>query len=209
MLSEEPWGQETENGQRTFIIPLWLVLLGLSLAILMAGVLGGGPFGPVFWELTKFCWRDPNSISHTLAFFAPVIAFKILFGFSGRLVGKPQLYLAGTITTISANIILDYVTVGLMGLGVRGAAFATGLAYLAGLLVVAGPMFRKETVLNVYDGRFRSGEILYAAFNGSSEGVTYAAAALTVFLMNRVPLWPMRGKAEWPPLPLSIMWEIS
>lgn len=161
-----------------------LVLLGLSLAILMAGVLGAAPLAR-FLGANEVLLEGSEQYIHTLAFFAPVIAFKILFGFSGRLVGKPQLYLAGTITTISANIILDYVTVGLMGLEVRGAAFATGLAYLAGLLVVAGPMFRKETVLNVYDGRFRSGEILYAAFNGSSEGVTYAAAALTVFLMNR------------------------
>ena len=46
-------------------------------------------------------------------------------------------------------------------------------------------MLRKETPLNLYDGRFQAGEILYAAFNGSSEGVNYAATALTVFLMNR------------------------
>ena len=98
---------------------------------------------------------------------------------------KPRLYLSGTVTTISCNVILDYLAVGVLGLGIPGAAAATGLAYLGGLLVAASPMFRRETVLNVFDGHFCPREILHAAFNGSSEGVTYAAAALTVFLMNR------------------------
>ena len=43
----------------------------------------------------------------------------------------------------------------------------------------------KKTVLNLFEGRCCAREILMAAFNGSSEGVTYAANALTVFLLNR------------------------
>ena len=161
-----------------------LVLLALSLGILVAGVFFYEPIAR-FLGANQALLGDSGQYIRTIGLFAPVIAFKILFGFSGRLVGKPQLYLAGTITTISCNVILDYVAVGLLGFGVTGAAAATGLAYLAGLFVVIRPMLRKETPLNLYDGRFQAGEILYAAFNGSSEGVNYAATALTVFLMNR------------------------
>ena len=140
--------------------------MALSLGILLAGVFFYEPIAR-FLGANQALLGDSGQYIRTIGLFAPVIAFKILFGFSGRLVGKPQLYLAGTITTISCNVILDYVAVGLLGFGVTGAAAATGLAYLAGLLVVIRPLLRKETPLNLYDGRFQAREILYAAFNGS------------------------------------------
>lgn len=161
-----------------------LVLAVLSILILLGGLCFSVPIAR-FLGANEVLLTGSSQYIRILACFAPVIAFKILFGFSGRLVEKPRLYLAGTVTTISCNVILDYLAVGVLGLGIPGAAAATGLAYLGGLLVAASPMFRRETVLNVFDGHFCPREILHAAFNGSSEGVTYAAAALTVFLMNR------------------------
>ena len=161
-----------------------LVLAVISLLLMSAGLLCSRPIAMLLGASPALL-EDSSSYIRTLGFFVPAISFKILFGFSGRLIGRPQLYLAGTVTTISANMILDYAAVGVLGLGTAGAAGATGLAYLAGLTVVIRPLLLKETVLNVRDGRFRPREMLYAAFNGSSEGVTYAAAALTVFLLNR------------------------
>lgn len=160
-----------------------LALLAVSFGILLAGVFFNEAIAR-FLGANQVLLKDTGQYIRMLAIFAPVMAFKIFFGFSGRLVGKPQLYLAGTIATISCNVVLDYVVVGLLGLGSGGAAAATGLAYLAGLCAVIRPMLKKETPLNIYDGNFRSHEILFAAFNGSSEGVNYAAAALTVFLLN-------------------------
>lgn len=161
-----------------------IVLLIISIVILACGVLFPKP-------IARFLGADDllldNSVKYirTLALFVPIISFKILFGFSGRLIDRPHLYLAGTITTVSANIILDFIAVKILQLGVVGAASATGLAYLAGLFIVSPPFFMKKTVLNLFEGHFCAREILMAAFNGSSEGVTYAANALTVFLLNR------------------------
>ena len=59
---EEPWGQEMENGQRIFIIPLCWYCWGSHWRFLWPEF-WGRPLWPVFWERTKFCRRDPNSIS--------------------------------------------------------------------------------------------------------------------------------------------------
>lgn len=161
-----------------------LVLAAISVALMLAGIFGHRVIARLLGASPALLENSCRYI-RALAVFVPAISFKILFGFSGRLIGRPQLYLAGTVTTISSNIFLDYLAVGVLGLGTAGAAGATGLAYLAGLLVVVRPLLRRETVLNLWDGVFRPREILYAAFNGSSEGVTYAATAVTVFLLNR------------------------
>lgn len=162
-----------------------LIALGcISLFLLLAGRLLYGPIAK-FLGADALLLDNAGRYIRTLALFVPVISFKILFGFSGRLVEKPQLYLAGTVSTILTNISLDFLAVKVLGLGVTGAAAATGLAYLAGLCVTCRPLLCRDTVLNVFDGSFRPVLILKAAFNGSSEGVTYAANALTVFLLNR------------------------
>lgn len=159
------------------------VLMGLSLLLCAAGACLSRP-------LASFLGADGTLIQNsaayigTLALFVPVICFKILLGFTGRLIDKPHLYLMGTVVTLAANIGLDFIAVKLLGLGVTGAACATGLAYLAGLCVVIGPYLRRRTVLNLWQGRFSGREVARAAYNGSSEGVTYASNALTVFLLN-------------------------
>ena len=144
-----------------------LVLAAISVALMLAGIFGHRIIARLLGASPALLENSCRYI-RALAVFVPAISFKILFGFSGRLIGRPQLYLAGTVTTISSNIFLDYLAVGVLGLGTAGAAGATGLAYLAGLLVVVRPLLRRETVLNLWDGVFRPGEILYAAFNGSS-----------------------------------------
>ena len=161
-----------------------LVLAVLSILILLGGLCFSVPIAR-FLGANEVLLTGSSQYIRILACFAPVIAFKILFGFSGRLVEKPPA-LPGRHChhhILQRNSGLS--GCGRAGPGHTGAAAATGLAYLGGLLVAASPMFRRETVLNVFDGHFCPREILHAAFNGSSEGVTYAAAALTVFLMNR------------------------
>ena len=160
------------------------MLAGLSILLGLAGALAARPLA-AFLGADATLMQDSAAYIGTLALFVPVICFKILLGFMGRLIEKPHLYLMGTVVTLITNIGLDYVAVKLMGLGTTGAAAATGLAYLAGLCVVAGPYLSRKTVLNIWQGRFSGREIARAAYNGASEGVTYAAGALTVFLLNR------------------------
>lgn len=174
---------DRRGAQTIYRSALW-ALLGLSALLLGVGLLAPEPLARLLGADAALL---PDTVRYirTLALFVPVIAFKILFGFSGRLMERPRLYLAGTVVTLCANVALDMLAVKGLRLGVTGAAAATGLAYLAGLLVVCRPLLARTSVLNLYDGRFCGRSLCHAVLNGSSEGVTYASAAFTVFVLNR------------------------
>ncbi len=120
----------------------------------------------------------------TVAVFIPAICFMMHFGFTARLLEKPHLYLIATLCCVSCNVIMDYLAVKVLGLGVVGAAAATGLSYLSGLLVVVRPFLSKKSIVNLFEGTFHWDILRSSAFNGSSEGITSISAALTMYLFN-------------------------
>lgn len=120
----------------------------------------------------------------TVAVFIPAICFMMHFGFTARLLEKPHLYLIATLCCVSCNVIMDYLAVKVLGLGVVGAAAATGLSYLSGLLVVVRPFLSRKSIVNLFEGTFHWDILRSSAFNGSSEGSTSISAALTMYLFN-------------------------
>lgn len=120
----------------------------------------------------------------TVAVFIPAICFMMHFGFTARLLEKPHLYLIATLCCVSCNVIMDYLAVKVLGLGVVGAAAATGLSYLSGLLVVVRPFLSRKSIVNLFEGTFHWDILRSSAFNGSFEGITSISAALTMYLFN-------------------------
>lgn len=119
-----------------------------------------------------------------ISMFAPLMCLMFLFGFTNRVVGRPDLYLRGTILSVITNVLLDYFLIKEFGLGIKGAAIATGLAYTVSFFVVLRPMFQKKNVINVFKGKFDKSVIWPVFYNGSSEGVNSIAAAITAFVFN-------------------------
>ena len=120
----------------------------------------------------------------TISIFAAPMGIAFLFGFSCRLIEKPNLYFIGTIASLATNIILNYVLIAKLDLGIAGAAIATGLSYSVILFVVIGPILKKETILNIFSGKFNKKTIWPVIYNGSSEAVASVAAAISAFLFN-------------------------
>ena len=120
----------------------------------------------------------------TVAVFIPAICFMMHFGFTARLLEKPHLYLIATLCCVSCNVIMDYLAVKVLGLGVVGAAAATGLSYLSGLLVVVRPFLSRKSIVNLFEGTFHWDILRSSSFNGSPEGITSISAALTMYLFN-------------------------
>ncbi len=108
----------------------------------------------------------------------------IITGFADRIIGKPQLYLYATLTTLFVNVSLDYVLIKEFGLGLKGAAIATGISYLMGLLITIRPMLNKRYSINVFAGKYDASTITPMLYNGASEGIGASAAALAVYLFN-------------------------
>lgn len=162
-----------------------IIALGIiSVIILLVGFLFSNRLAR-FLGANDALLSDTSRYIRTIALFVPIISFDILFGFTSRLIEKPQLYLIGTVSSIFSNIVLDFIAIKILKFGVVGAAVATGIAYIIGLIVVIKPISSKKTIINVYDGEFCWNEFKHLAFNGSSEGVTYVANALSLFLLNR------------------------
>ena len=156
------------------VISVFLLLSGILFHKQIALLLGA----------TEVLLSDTARYIQIIAAFIPAISFMLIFGFVNRLVGKPRLYLYATVACVMMNIILDFLTIKLLKMGVTGAAFATGISYLIGFLIVMKPSLSRQTTVNVFSGKYHSKLFIKTIQNGSSEGITSISAALTMFLFN-------------------------
>ncbi|GAA0181744.1 multidrug efflux MATE transporter CdeA [Clostridium sediminicola] len=171
--------EEAQNAFKTAfqfitIIALIITLVGCLFSKEIAVTLGASP---ILLEGVSIYIR-------TIALFAPLMCLMFIFGFTNRVVGKPEAYLGGMILSIIVNISLDYVFIKELGFGIRGAAFATGIAHVSALLIVVIPMLNKKNVVNIFKGKFDKSLILPMLYNGSSEGVISFSTATTAYLFN-------------------------
>lgn len=161
-----------------------VVAFVVASAILMAmGILGNRQLA-ILMGANKALLADTSRYIFTIAFFVPAIGFMILSGFTARLLEKPHLYLIATIVCLSCNIVMDYTAIKILRLGAEGAALATGFSYVAGLLITIRPVLKKSSVINLYEGHFQASLLRHTVLNGSSEGVTSLATAVTAWLFN-------------------------
>lgn len=119
-----------------------------------------------------------------ISLFTIPISIMYFFGFTGRLLGKPQIYVRGVVLSLFSNIILNYIMIYKLNLGVFGAATATGLAYCITLLVVMIPVLDRKSCINIYHGEFDKKVIVPVLYNGSSEGISSISAAISAFIFN-------------------------
>ncbi len=97
---------------------------------------------------------------------------------------KAGLSLLCTVAGGVLNIVLDYVFIAVCGLGIGGAAIATGLGYsvtaAAGLFVFS----RKKSLLHFTRPAFRPRVLLDAASNGCSEMATALVTGIVTMMFN-------------------------
>lgn len=120
----------------------------------------------------------------TLSIFAIPMSIMFLFGFVDRVIEKPHLYLNGSILSVLTNIVLNYILIKKLQLGIKGAAIATGMSYSIALFIVIVPMLNKNTIVNIFKGKFDKTTIWPVIYNGSSEGVIAIAIATTAYIFN-------------------------
>lgn len=120
----------------------------------------------------------------TISLFAPFIALKVLFGFTDRIIGRPEEYLKSTIVSVIVQIILNIIFLKFLGWGIGGAALATGISNIAGFFVVLPYILNKNNKISVFKGKFNGKLIWPVCYNGSSEGVTSISTAVATFLFN-------------------------
>lgn len=173
---------KTGEARRNFS---WIVLAGVAagFAISVLGMLFLDPLCRMLGatpELLGYC-RDYLG---TLLLFAPAAILQMLFQAFFVTAGKPALGLCLTVLAGFSNALLDYLLMGPLGLGIRGAALATASGYLIPAIVgVLYFLFSKGSLRFAkpsFDGRV----LLGACGNGSSEMVTNISSAVITFLFN-------------------------
>ena len=160
-----------------------LFMIGLSIVILVLGFTFSHQLAS-FLGANDVLLADSSTYIKILALFAPFIGLSFILGVFVRCIGKPNVYLISSVASLFANIILNYVLIKQLKLGIVGAPIATGLSFTTSFLIAAIPFVKKSAVLNFFTGKFNwklTGQLLY---NGSSEGVSSLAAAISTFVFN-------------------------
>lgn len=107
---------------------------------------------------------------------------------------KPQIGLMVTVAAGVTNMVLDYLLIGVLRLGIAGAASATVLSYCVGgivpILYFAG---KNSSRLRLVKTRFYGKELLKSCSNGSSEMMNNLSLSLVNMLYN---LQLMRAAGE-------------
>lgn len=142
----------------------------------------------------------PECVPYTkiLMYFSPMLFLQTVFQVFFVTAGKPHLGLVLTVLGGVANMVLDYLFMGVMHMGVIGAAIATGIGYaipaVTGLIYFF--FFRKGSL---YFVKFRPHGtlLLMTCSNGISEFASNLAAAVTNFLFNIIfmKFWAEDGVA--------------
>lgn len=131
-------------------------------------------------DLLSYC----TAYLGTLTLFAPACMLQSLFQCFFVTAGKPHIGLTLTILGGIANAVLDYLFMGPMGLGIEGAAIATGIGQA--IPAVFGLFYfflcRKELYFTKYKLHIKT--LLSVCANGSSEMVTNLSNAIVTYLFN-------------------------
>ncbi len=127
---------------------------------------------------------DSTKYLETLSLFMPAIAITFMGDYYLRAVGKPLHGLILIASTVVFNIVLDYIFIVELGMGVFGAAAATGTAFAITTLPALYFMLKPKTGITLRSGKYEWKLLWRMAYNGSSEGVSEISAGVTQLIFN-------------------------
>ncbi len=156
------------------VVGLVMTMLGYSLMETIFGSMGLSP------DVANYC---TSYLSRYLIFTIPIL---LMNNFTLYMIAseKATLSLVCSVSGGVLNIVLDYVFIGLLDMGISGAAIATGLGYsvtaVAGLFVFS----RKKSLLHFAKPTFRFKVLASAATNGCSEMATALVTGIITMMFN-------------------------
>lgn len=162
-----------------------IILVGLLAGCLLMAV-GNGLIEPIVKMLgaTDLIFDDCIGYLSMSLYLAPACILQLLFQALFVTAGKPGFGLVLTISGGIANMLLDYLFMGPLHMGVRGAALATGIGQLIPALVGTLYFFCSRQSLYFVKPRLRLDVLRDSCLNGSSEMVTNLSNAVITYLFN-------------------------
>ncbi|MFT2009766.1 MATE family efflux transporter [Pontibacter sp. 13R65] len=117
----------------------------------------------------------PFVVPITLAFYCDAML---------KATGHPKVSSLIMSSAVVLNLLLSLFFIVVLEWGITGASVATGLAFTIALLVSATITFRSKSSMSMLKGTFQFSMLRQAFYNGSSEGVSELASAMTILIMN-------------------------
>ena len=140
--------------------------------------------------LTKLIGADERLLPFSLAYLKGLVPFILpltLCFYSDAMLkalGHPRFSMLIMALSVVINVALTFCFVIGLGWGNTGASMATGVAFTIGLLISGCITFNPKQRLSMLKGRFQMALLRRAAYNGSSEGVSEMAAAVSILIIN-------------------------
>lgn len=163
-------------------------LLSMSIAVLIAvGLILSAALFILMPTICRWVGATEEMMDHivvygrVLACFMPFQMLSMAFHPLLITANRPGLGLLTTISNATVNILLDYLFVAVFGWGMRGAAIATGIAWLVSAIVPLVFFINKKHPLHFVRPCRDLGALGRTLYNGASEmvdGVSYAIVAM-------------------------------
>lgn len=125
---------------------------------------------------------------HIIIWIYPLMMMNIINGMFIRAEGKPQFFMMISLLMNIINIGLDYYLIARLGLGVTGAATASGISIAVGFLLMHVFIFKGTAIFKFKRFTFSKEDFKMTFLNGSSELIGQLSLSITNFLFNAVVL---------------------
>lgn len=177
-------GEGREHESRRLFTTFTILGVLISAVLCIAGFLFRKPVIYLFGADDSL-WPYCNSYASVMFFMLPFVMTAMIYQTFFVTAGHPNLGFLLAVAGGVVNIVLDYVFIGPCGMGMAGAALASGIGYI--LQAAAGTVYfacaRKGLLFFTkpkWDGR----SILRALSNGVSEMVVTVTSSVSMILMN-------------------------
>ncbi len=175
-------GEHTRAAQDFTLI----ISAGILLGVLIA-VLGTAFIDRIVWGLGANSILFPYCKEYLfiLLLFTPASILQVLFQNLIVTAGRPGMGMVLGVSAGIANILLDYLFMVPLHMGIKGAAFGTGIGYMIPAVIGLWFFSAKRGSLHFRKPVIDFSVLAESCTNGFSEMVSQAATAVTTFLFNR------------------------
>lgn len=178
--------KDLERANEAFSLNLFTIAI-LAIIITITSILGLDYFA-------KILGATPDTIGYVKDYLFIISLFNIFFIISYSLEvivkadGFPFLATIGVIISAITNIILDYIFVIKLGYGVKGAAFATGIAQVLSTVFFLSHFLRKKSTLRFVKFKFSFSTIKRIISLGFPDCTSELSVGIVTILFNQTLL---------------------
>lgn len=175
-----------EQARKTFSLAFY-TLMTLSISVCIIALIFIDPICKALGATPELMPMVKRYLA-ILCIFTPVFTGSGLLSGGIRSMGKPTYSMICTVIGSVLNIVFDYFLVVVWGMGVFGAALASGLAFMVAFVVGFVAYLPRKSLLHFTTCKVDFRKIGRFFYNGSSEALTEVAVAFSTYIFNIVLL---------------------